>query len=185
MRFESQPNEQDVLRARFEGCVNECADSMYRVAFRLTGDRTLAAELVQQCYLSAWESIDLLKDQQKMRGWMFAILRNQYGKLLRSERKLPTVSDVSLEPESSPSSRRQAASTASIVDMVQQCLSKLDEKFKLPILLVSMEGFSVDEAAEVLGVPRGTVLSRLQRGREKLKQLLLVEGVTENFGGRS
>lgn len=184
MRFESQPNEQAVLRARFEGCVERCADSMYRVAFRLTGDATSASELVQCCYLVAWENIATLKDHEKMRGWMFAILRNQYSKSVRSEKKIPMVSDVTLEPESSLATLRQQESTAAIVDVVQSCLARLDDKFKLPILLVSMEGISVDEAAEVLGVPRGTVLSRLQRGRKKLKQLLLTESVTKKFGGQ-
>ncbi len=55
----------------------------------------------------------------------------------------------------------------------QEALSHLDDSHKLPLLLVSMEGLSVEAAAEVLGVPRGTVLSRLHRGREKLKTILI------------
>ena len=73
------------LRDKFEAAVDQFADSMYRVAFRLTGNRELANELVQESYYQAWRSLGSLKDIQKMRSWMFAILRNQYTKQLRSE----------------------------------------------------------------------------------------------------
>jgi len=154
------------FQQRFEECVESCADSLFRVAFRLTGNRTLASELVQETYLNAWKSIDNLKDPQRMRAWMFSILRNQYTKLLRKEkRNVPTIAhinDVS-KPEQT---------NDDVTDRVQNALAALDEKHKLPVLLVSLEGMTVDQAAKVLEVPRGTVLSRLHRGRQKLKEIL-------------
>ncbi len=60
---------------------------------------------------------------------------------------------------------------------VQLSISELDEKHRMPLLLVSMEGFSVEQAAEILGVPRGTVLSRLSRARGKLKEILKRNGI--------
>ena len=72
-------------QTQFEECVSTCAESMYRVAFRLTGNQTLASELVQETYLNAWKSLDSLKDNNRMRSWMFSILRYQYTKLLRRE----------------------------------------------------------------------------------------------------
>lgn len=151
---------------KFEQCVESCADSMFRVAYRLTGNRTLASELVQETYLSAWKSMDSLKDPDRMRAWMFSILRNQYTKLLRKEKRhVPTtehLSDVSIrEPTSDDTT-----------DRVQAALEMLDENHKLPVLLVSLEGMTVDEAAKILNTPRGTVLSRLHRGRQKLKEIL-------------
>ena len=154
------------FQQRFEECVESCADSLFRVAFRLTGNQTLASELVQETYLSAWKSIDSLKDPQRMRAWMFSILRNQYTKLLRKEKRnlqtIPHIEDVS-KPEQTKDD---------VTDRVQTALAALDEKHKLPVLLVSIEGMTVDEAAKVLDVPRGTVLSRLHRGRQKLKEIL-------------
>ena len=154
------------FQQRFEECVESCADSLFRVAFRLTGNQTLAAELVQETYLSAWKSTDSLKDPQRMRAWMFSILRNQYTKLLRKEKRnlqtIPHIKDVS-KPEQTKDD---------VTDRVQTALAALDEKHKLPVLLVSIEGMTVDEAAKVLDVPRGTVLSRLHRGRQKLKEIL-------------
>ena len=155
------------LQRRFELCVDQCADSMFRVAFRLTGNQTLARELVQETYLSAWKSISGLKDKDKMRGWLFAILRNQYSKLIRAEaRSTPTTEHLdSVAVYEKPVDQTQ--------QVVQAAIEELDENHKLPLLLVSMEGMSVEEAAEALGIPRGTVLSRLHRAREKLKQILI------------
>lgn len=164
------------LRQRFEKCVEDCADSLFRVAFRLTGNRTLASELVQETYLSAWKNISGLNDPQKMRSWLFAILRNQFSKLMRKEnRAAPTSDQVEQVLDRSPNEDPS-------VDRVQTAIATLSEIHKLPVLLVSMEGLTVDEAAKLLDLPRGTVLSRLHRGRQKLKQALLRQqtGVTGN-----
>ncbi len=155
------------LQRRFEQCVDQCADSMFRVAFRLTGNRTLANELVQETYLNAWKSISGLKDPEKMRRWLFAILRNQYSKLIRKEsRSTPTTEHLdSVAAKQTPVDPTK--------ELVQSAIAELEEIHKLPLLLVSMEGMSVDQTAEVLGVPRGTVLSRLHRARQKLKEILI------------
>lgn len=152
----------------FESCINQHADSMYRVAFRLTGDRELASELVQETYLHAWKGLGSLRDKTRMRSWVFGILRNQYTKLLR---KLPKATQLA-QPETVESSLREQAEPDSIREMVQKAVKQLDEKHKMPILLVSMEGMSVEEAGEILDVPRGTVLSRLHRGRKQLKTII-------------
>jgi len=155
-------------RELFEQCIDSCADSMYRVAFRLTGNHTLARELVQETSLAAWQSITKLRDPNRMRAWMFAILRNQYTKLITKESKSPTptesFADLAGENETTQSE---------IQDAVQNAIQQLDDKHRLPLLLVSMEGLSVNEAASVLELPRGTVLSRLSSSREKLKAILI------------
>jgi RNA polymerase sigma-70 factor (ECF subfamily) len=154
---------------RFERCVDDCAGSLFRVAFRLTGNRTLASELVQETYLQAWKNITGLREPERMRGWMFSILRNQYSKLVRKESRAATPSE---QLDSIPVSPNAADQTT---DMVQEAIACLDEKHKLPLLLVSMEGLTVDEAATILELPRGTVLSRLHRGKQKLKEILMRE----------
>ena len=150
-------------REQFELCVRECADSMYRVAFRLTGNRTLANELVQETYFQAWKNIESLKDRARMKGWLFSILRNQQSKLLRKERNHRADPFVDLPMENDRSETE---------DLVQFAIGQLEESSRLPILLVVMEGVSVNEAAEILDVPRGTVLSRIHRGKDKLKRII-------------
>lgn len=155
------------LQQRYEDCVELCADSLYRVAFRLTGNQTLANELVQETYLNAWKSLDSLSDPKKMRSWMFSILRNQYTKLIRKESRQASTSDQAYEAAA------RDEPDPSVSETIQSAISKLDPKHRMPVLLVSMEGMSVDEAAGILEIPRGTVLSRLHRGRQKLKELLM------------
>ena len=97
---------------------------------------------------------------------MFSILRNQYTKLLRKEKRhAPTTENLNDVPIREPTSD-------DTTDRVQAALEMLDENHKLPVLLVSLEGMTVDEAAKILNTPRGTVLSRLHRGRQKLKEIL-------------
>ena len=152
------------LRQQFEQCVDQHADSMYRVAFRLTGNRDIATELVQETYCQAWGSIQKLRDLEKIRSWMFAILRNQYSKHIRKTKRIQQLE----APESLSAPDESGADTTEIQIGIQQ----LDEKYKLPLLLVSMEGLSVEEAAGVLDLPKGTVLTRLHRGRNSLKEII-------------
>lgn len=159
-------------RELFEQCIESCADSMYRVAFRLTGDSTLATDLVQETSLAAWKNLDSLRDPQRMRSWIFSILRNQYSKLVRHEKRNPTAIEAIEEiPKNESHDREELRQT------VQLSVSQLEEKHRMPLLLVSMEGFSVDEAAEILQIPRGTVLSQLSRARDKLKLILKRNGI--------
>ena len=158
-------NEQQ-RRKLFEECVERCADSLYRVAFRLTGNQTLASELVQETYLNAWQDISKLKSEDRIRSWMFAILRNQYTKLLRREVKaVNVIEQISDAPHSDGADTR-------LTEQVNDAIAQLKESQRIIVLLVSMEGFSINETAELLDLPRGTVLSRLHRGRESLKQIL-------------
>ena len=154
-------------RKQFEACVERCADSMYRVAWRLTGNSGDADDLVQESYIQAWQKIDSLRDPDRMRSWMFAILRNQFLKSVRKKKPV-----ASSEMESVVDHRSEESELEENVDVVQQAIKQLDEDQRMPILLVSMEGLSVDEASEILQIPRGTVLSRMHRGRQKLKELL-------------
>jgi len=94
------------------------------------------------------------------------ILRNQYSKLIRKEAR----SARTTEHLDAVAVYEKPIDHAK--EVVQSAIEELDENHKLPLLLVSMEGMSVEQTAEALGIPRGTVLSRLHRAREKLKRIL-------------
>jgi len=140
---------------------------MYRVAWRLTGNSGTAEDLVQETFVQAWQKIDSLRDVTKMRSWMFAILRNQNLKAIRKKRPTASPDVESVIDHRGDESQQQEKS-----DIVQAAIEELDEDQRMPILLVSMEGLSVEEASEILGVPKGTVLSRMHRGRKRLKEIL-------------
>jgi RNA polymerase sigma-70 factor (ECF subfamily) len=158
----------DHRRRLYEQCVDQHAASLFRVAFRLTSSRDTAEELVQETYLCAWRDISKLNDVSKLRSWMFSILRNQYGKSTRRRGLQQTLTDPMIENLAD----RRAASRDEIQGQLQNAINGLGDDFRMPLLLVSMEGLSVDEAAAVLEVPRGTVLSRLHRARRRLKAVL-------------
>ena len=94
-------------------------------------------------------------------------MRNQFSKLLHKEkRNAQTIQQLATPPAAADKPDDDTT------DRVQAALQTLDDIHRLPVLLVSLEGMSVEEAAGILNVPRGTVLSRLHRGRAKLKEIL-------------
>jgi RNA polymerase sigma-70 factor, ECF subfamily len=158
------PNDQD--RLTFEAAVEAFSESLYRVAFRLTGNHHTANELVQETYLGAWKNIAQLKDHTKLRGWLFAILRNQFSKICQRKKvNTSELGEIDAIPMTHPHS-------ADLQETVNEAIQKLDDDLRLPILLVTMEGWSVAETADMLGIPVGTVLSRLHRGRDRLRHYL-------------
>jgi len=162
--MQEKPN----TRQLFEACVETCADSMYRVAWRLTGNSGEAEDLVQETYVQAWQKMDSLREPNRMRSWMFAILRNQYLKSVRKKRPTATDDVENIEDKTAPVEQDKEDPS----DVIQKAMMQLEEDQRLPILLVSMEGISVDEASGILGIPRGTVLSRMHRGRKRLKEII-------------
>jgi len=94
-------------------------------------------------------------------------LRNQNLKAIR--KKQPTASP---DIDSIVDHRNDASEKNEKADIVQHAIQQLDDDQRMPILLVSMEGLSVDEASEILNIPRGTVLSRMHRGRKRLKEII-------------
>jgi RNA polymerase sigma-70 factor (ECF subfamily) len=161
-------NASEDKRRLYETAVEAYADSMYRVAFRMVGDADLANEIVQDTFLAAWKNLEQLQDVAALKGWMFSILRNQFSRLARREFRQPRSADV----EWYAVEHHEDGARGDIRESVQQAIHQLDDDHKLPLLLVAMEGWSTEEASEMLGIPRGTVLSRLHRGRERLRQLL-------------
>jgi RNA polymerase sigma-70 factor (ECF subfamily) len=155
----------DSRRQFFQLAVEQLADSTYRVAYRLLGHHELARELVQETYLAAWKNLSQLQDLSRLKSWLMGILRNQYTKQLTRERRHQHEA-LTIDPPI----KNQGHDSS---DAVEEALAQLDEDQRLPILLVTMESWSVDEVAEMLSVPRGTVLSRLHRARQRLKTILL------------
>lgn len=156
------------LQRQFESAVDQYADSLFRVAFRLTGQQDRAVDLVQETYLQAWRGLESLRDPAKLRGWMFGILRNQYLKSIRQEVRMTALANERMDELAGPAPVPQGEAR----ELIQTALEQLDDEQRMPIVLVAMEGIAVDEAAEILGLPRGTVLSRLHRGRQRLREIV-------------
>ena len=158
-------------RELFQSAVEQFADSIYRVAYRMSGSHELAQELVQETFMAAWKNLHQIQQPDRIRYWLMGILRNQFTKQLSQETR-HRHEVLNLEPVT-------AAEDRVLKDSLQTASASLDDNQRLPILLTIMEGWSTEDVAELLGVPRGTILSRLHRGRQKLKTILASDWESE------
>jgi RNA polymerase sigma-70 factor (ECF subfamily) len=141
---------------------------LYRYAYRLTGSQPDAEDLTQHVFLMAHSRGEQLRDVGSIRNWLFAILRNSYLKLVRRHTPLPAAS-IELDIDSLP-----APQTTVEIDRerLQAALDELPDEFKIVVLMFYFEGCSYRQIAQQLGVPDGTVMSRLSRAKSHLRKKL-------------
>lgn len=143
---------------------------LYRYAYRLCGSAADAEDLVQQVFLIAHQKLDQLRDAACASGWLHTVLRNCYLKGFRKGVGLPVAElDVSTLPAEPP---------ADLVDgeALQAALATLDPDFKVVVLMFYFEAKPYREIAEELGIPLGTVMSRLSRAKAHLRERLAADG---------
>ncbi len=122
-------------------------------------------DAVQNAIETAWRKAKWIQDESKLKSWLTRVMINACYSILRKKQWETPVDTV---VESSDETFLEAL-------MLRDALDKLPDRQRLTLILHYFEGFSIKEAAKALGWPQGTVLSRMQRGREKLKELLLEE----------
>jgi RNA polymerase sigma-70 factor (ECF subfamily) len=156
---------------------------LYRYAQHLTHDPSVAEDLVQETYLKASQGWHRLQDDTKVKAWLFQILTNCYRDRYRQARREPEWAGLSTveATEESPLPVSTSCTTQDpsallerkeTIGNVQEAIAQLPPSFRMLVLLIDIEGFSYKETAEVLGLPLGTVISRLSRGRQRLRHLL-------------
>jgi RNA polymerase sigma-70 factor (ECF subfamily) len=169
--------------ARFEREALPWMDDVYRFARSMTHDEADADDLVQETYLRAYRAWHTFEPGSDCRRWLFTICRNVFLRTREREaRQVDTGGDdavletMAAVREASPFAMSNADAIFSRLDLVpaiRKALEELPEVFRTAVVLVDVEGQSYDEAAAVLGVPIGTVRSRLFRGRRILQQSLI------------
>jgi RNA polymerase sigma-70 factor (ECF subfamily) len=146
-----------------------------RYARALTGSREAADDLTQDTLERAWLKRDLWQAGTSLRAWLFAVMHGVFVNGIRRHRATESLDAL---PGGGPE-RADATATAESAVAVRDlrlALQRLTEEQREVVLLVGLEQLSYAEAAAVLAVPIGTVMSRLSRGRERLRQLLEGEG---------
>jgi RNA polymerase sigma-70 factor (ECF subfamily) len=138
-----------------------------RYARALTGERSAADDLVQDTLERALSRFHLWRRGSDMRAWLFTIMHNVHVNQSRSRARHP---HESLEEPFAPAPAREP-DWAELRD-IGEALARLPVEQRAVLLLVGLEQFTYEEAAQVLGVPVGTVMSRLSRGRERMRQIL-------------
>jgi len=184
MSLSPQPHQVTADRKRrFEEMVAGHLDSLYRTALTLTRKREDAEDLVQDALAKAWRSLDAFREGENPRGWLVAILVNAYRDRYRKHKQSPPT--TSLEAEDlylyagaveadalGGADPEETVLADTLSDPVLKAIQGLPASFREPLLLVDLEGFSYQEAAEILGVLTGTVMSRLHRARRHLARAL-------------
>jgi RNA polymerase sigma-70 factor (ECF subfamily) len=149
---------------------------LYNYAHWLTQQRAAAEDLVQETYMKALRGFSSFQQGTNFRAWMYRILRNTF---LTTQAGLKASAFVSLDSDDAALREPAAAETPESIllarvelETIQDALTKLPVKFREIILLSDLEEMSYEEIGETLGIPRGTVMSRLSRARKAMRELL-------------
>lgn len=142
-----------------------------RYARALVGERAAADDLVQDTLERAWSKLHLYRAGTDLRAWLFTVMHNVYVNQVRASR--PT---TALEEDMPELAQRAVQGDALLVRDLERALAALPAAQREVLLLVALEDLSYDETARVLGIPIGTVMSRLARAREKVRALMHGKG---------
>jgi RNA polymerase sigma-70 factor (ECF subfamily) len=185
--------------AILEECLGHL-DALYRAALRLTRNAADAEDLLQDTYLKATRSVDRYRESAGTRAWLFRILTNSFIDRYRQRRRTPETVEFteggSLYDLFLAQRGEEAVAPAPwndeeldeflknvVGDEVKAALESLPPSFRLVVILRDVEGFSYREIAEIVGVPVGTVMSRLFRGRKALQEQLARYARTHGYPG--
>lgn len=163
---------------QFEALVRAYSADLYRYAYWLCGQHALAQDLVQDTFLRAWRGLDTLREVGAVKAWLITILRREHARLF--ERKAMPVEDIAdfdlPDPQATPEHLTEES-------RLRAAMGRLEPKYREPLVLQVIGGFSCAEIAEQLGLGEAAVMTQLFRARQKLKGQLGVEerniGVSE------
>ena len=139
-----------------------------RYARALVSDRASADDLVQDTLERAWAKLHLYRRGTDLRAWLFTVMHNVHVNKVRSARATDP-----LEDELPELAQRAAPGDSLVVRDLDRAIARLPDEPRAVQLLVTLEEMSYEAVARTLGIPIGTVMSRLSRAREKLRALML------------
>jgi len=169
-------------RNAFDELVRRYSSRMVNVAYQVLGDRELAEDVAQETFLRAYKSAARYRQISKFSTWLYTIALNLCRNELR-RRKFKTYSLEGMAERDEDSKIRidiPDEKTQPDLDMerkeagtlVRQAVEKLPEKFKTPLVLRDIQELTYEEISEILNLPEGTVKSRINRGRMRVKEIL-------------
>ena len=167
-------------RVRFEEEILELSDQVYRVARRLVSSREEAEDLVQEAYARAFRSWRSYTPGTNLRAWLFRILANLNIDRARRQQRAPDFQPLEegdyylynrLEETGGADDEDRVVQRLS-QDGIVQALAAVPHNFRDVVVLVDIGDFTYEDAAQILDIPIGTVMSRLHRGRRILKREL-------------
>ncbi len=159
-----------MLELNFEEIVDKHYTMLYRFALTLTHNEANACDLTQQTFYKWATKGHQLRDPKKLKSWLFTTLHREFLSSKRFEKRHPHYTVEVVESE-------LPAVTADVISRIDssvavEALERIEEHFRVPLVLFHLEDYSYKEIAEILEIPIGTVMSRLSRGRNQLLKLL-------------
>jgi RNA polymerase sigma-70 factor (ECF subfamily) len=144
---------------------------LFRMAYSWSHNQDVADEVVQETMIKAMHNIDKVKNIDAIDSWLFRVLSNCFIDICRKRREEVDIDDITLFEQETPESVHQQNE---MLVSVRTAIADLPFKHRQVVTLVDIESFSYAEVADILGVPQGTVMSRLNRARQSLKNKLNV-----------
>lgn len=168
-------------------------DQLYGGALRMTRNPADAEDLVQETYMKAYQAFDSFKPGTNLKAWLYRIMTNTYINSYRKRQRQPQQSSADeitdyqlLESSSHNSVGLESAELEALKNLPDQeivaAMNALNEEYRMVVYYADVEGLAYKEIAEILGVPLGTVMSRLHRGRKQLR--LALKDVAREHGIR-
>jgi RNA polymerase sigma-70 factor (ECF subfamily) len=158
----------DNARARFDKLVGDYSKDVFRYAFWLCRDRSMAEELAQETFMRAWKAIDSLQDDSAAKSWLFTIVRRENARQYERKR-FDMVDDPDFDRVEAT---RTEYDTSTEAFVLRRALAELPEEYREPLVLQVIGGYSTEEIADQLGIKAGAVMTRLFRARKKLREML-------------
>ena len=182
MRVDREKESAAERKKRFERDALQYMNQLYAAAMRYTKNPEDAQDLVQDTYAKAYTSFHQFEPGTNLKAWLYRVLTTTFINTYRKDQRRPQTSDSELEDwqiaEASSHTSDQGKSSEDVVlenlpdSDIKNALAEIPEEFRMAVYLADVEGFSYKEIAEIVGVPAGTVMSRLHRGRKQLREKL-------------
>lgn len=176
---------QDALQGdlhAFNSLVLHYQDMAYNVAYRVMGEHGAADDATQEAFISAYQKLKQYRGGS-FKAWLLRIVTNAcYDELRRRQRQPVTPLEPELDEgeilenpywlEDEAATPEEETEQAELQEAIQHCINELDDKFRIVLVLIDVEGLDYESAAEAADTPVGTIKSRLSRARERIQECL-------------